>query len=401
MKLDLLSILLEEIYRNVLEQSTYQYLLSFFIACFITVTSIPVIINISDLLNLREKPIFRSAHLEATPKFGGIGIFAAIIVGHLIWPHTEDLKDTYLTNLAIVSMTILFFLGLKDDILILDPSKKLYFQILASTILIVLGDLKINHLYDIWGWEWLPDYVSIPITIFVFIALINAINLIDGIDGLAAGIGLIAGMTFGIWFGLHGHTAMASLAVSMSGALLGYLRFNFSRTSKIFMGDTGSLIIGFMLAFFAIKFIKLNIPGSATDSVFNAPIVAIVILIVPIFDSLRMFLVRILNRKSPFKADRNHLHHVLLDNGLDHFGASLVLWSVTVVNIVLFFSYHGDMNNTKSVIVLFCLFLVYLLTAYLLKMRVRLLRKKEIMRELPVVIDQNRMSMVRRFLRNL
>ena len=401
MKLDLLSILLEEIYRNVLEQSTYQYLLSFFIACFITVTSIPVIINISDLLNLREKPIFRSAHLEATPKFGGIGIFAAIIVGHLIWPHTEDLKDTYLTNLAIVSMTILFFLGLKDDILILDPSKKLYFQILASTILIVLGDLKINHLYDIWGWEWLPDYVSIPITIFVFIALINAINLIDGIDGLAAGIGLIAGMTFGIWFGLHGHTAMASLAVSMSGALLGYLRFNFSRTSKIFMGDTGSLIIGFMLAFFAIKFIKLNIPGSATDSVFNAPIVAIVILIVPIFDSLRMFLVRILNRKSPFKADRNHLHHVLLDNGLDHFGASLVLWSVTVVNIVLFFSYHGDMNNTKSVIVLFCLFLVYLLTAYLLKMRVRLLRKKEIMRELPVVIDHNRMSMVRRFLRNL
>ena len=401
MKLDLLSILLEEIYRNVLEQSMYQYLLSFFVSCFITVTSIPVIINISDLLNLREKPIFRSAHLEATPKFGGIGIFAAIIVGHLIWPHTEDLKDTYLTNLAIVSMTILFFLGLKDDILILDPSKKLYFQVLASTILIVLGDLKINHLYDIWGWEWLPDYVSIPITIFIFIALINAINLIDGIDGLAAGIGLIAGMTFAIWFGLHGHTAMASLAVSMSGALLGYLRFNFSRTSKIFMGDTGSLIIGFMLAFFAIKFIKLNIPGSATDAVFNAPIVAIVILIVPIFDSLRMFLVRILNRKSPFKADRNHLHHVLLDNGLDHFGASLVLWSVTVVNIGLFFSYHGDINNTKSVIILFGLFLVYLLAAYLLKMRVRLLRKKEISRELSVVVDQNRMSVVRRFLRNL
>ena len=401
MKLDFLFILLEEMYRNVLEQGAYQYLLSFFIACFITVTSIPVIINISDLLNLREKPIFRSAHNEATPKFGGIGIFAAIIVGHLIWPHTEDLKDTYLTNLAIVSMTILFFLGLKDDILILDPSKKLYFQILASIILIVLGDLKINHLYDIWGWEWIPDYASIPITVLIFIALINAINLIDGIDGLAAGIGLIAGMTFGIWFGLRGHIAMASLAVSMSGALLGYLRFNFSKTSKIFMGDTGSLIIGFMLAFFAIKFIKLNIPGSATDSVSNAPIVAIVILIVPIFDSLRMFLVRIVNRKSPFKADRNHLHHVLLDNGCDHFSASVILWSVTILNIGLFFSYHGDMSNTKSVSMLFCLFLLYLLAAYLLKMRARSVRRKEIERDIPYLMDQNRMTTVKRFLRNL
>ena len=208
-------------------------------------------------------------------------------------------------------------------------------------------------------------------------------------------------MTFGIWFGLHGHIAMASLAVSMSGALLGYLRFNFSKTSKIFMGDTGSLIIGFMLAFFAIKFIKLNIPGSATDSVSNAPIVAIVILIVPIFDSLRMFLVRIVNRKSPFKADRNHLHHVLLDNGCDHFSASVILWSVTILNIGLFFSYHGDMSNTKSVSMLFCLFLLYLLAAYLLKMRARSVRRKEIERDIPYLMDQNRMTTVKRFLRNL
>lgn len=349
----------------------YQCLLSFLVACFVSVVSIPVVIRISELKHLMEKPGDRSSHKTATPTFGGIAIFAAMLISYFLWP-AIDQTDIYRTNLSVVGMTILFFIGIKDDLVGIDPNKKIFFQILPSLILIFFGDLRVDYLYGIFGFYHVNDFFAVAITCFIFIALINAINLIDGIDGLAASIATLASVTFGGWFLLTNHFAMGCLAFTLAGALLGFLRFNFSRTSKIFMGNTGSLILGFLLSFFAVRFVNLNTTFRFDPTAFfNAPIIAIVVMIVPIFDTLRVFLVRILAGKSPFSADRNHMHHILIDNGLSHMGATLVLCSLSLLNSVLFFLLHRDVTNTESLFILVGMFMVYMVGAILLKMRAR------------------------------
>jgi UDP-GlcNAc:undecaprenyl-phosphate/decaprenyl-phosphate GlcNAc-1-phosphate transferase len=406
MNADILIDVLQTQYQNILQHEVYQCFLSFLVACTFSVVSIPVIINISTLLGLEKKMNFRSAHQTATPQFGGIALYGAIMIAHFLWPHVNEVAEANLTSLAVVGLTILLFLGIKDDILILDPNKKLLLQIVAVSTLILLGGLKVDNLFGIFGWYEIPNAVSIPFTVFIFIALINAVNLIDGVDGLAGGIGFIASMSFGTWFLLNHHFSMACMAFSLSGALLGFLRFNFSKTSKIFMGDTGSLLLGFLLAFFAVKFIRLNADfqsGQAPQSFFNAPVLAVVILIVPIFDTLRVFLVRILNRRSPFKADRNHMHHVLLDNGLNHFQTSLSLWSFTVFNVIGYFVTYRYITNTISFFVLVGLFFLYLGLGYLLKMRALKLKKhlswSDLMHQ--PIKNNSRNSFAKRVIRNL
>ena len=348
----------------------YQCILSFLVACFVAVVSIPVVIKISELKSLMEKPGDRRAHKVPTPTFGGIAIFAAVLIAYFLRP-SIDQTDVYRTNLSIVGMTILFFIGIKDDLVGIDPNKKILFQVLPALILIFFGDLKVDYLYGILGFHHVEDLISVLLTCFIFIAVTNAMNLIDGIDGLAGGIATIASATFGAWFLLTNHFAMACLAFTLAGALVGFLRFNFSKTSKIFMGNTGSLIIGFMLSFFAVRFVALNASYRFDPtSFFNAPIIAIVILIVPIFDTLRVFLVRILAGRSPFSADRNHMHHILLDNGLSHIAATAVLCGTSLLNTILFFALHRNISNTESLMILGGLFMLYMLSSFLLKMRV-------------------------------
>lgn len=363
----------------------YQCILSFLVACFVAIVSIPVIIKISELKSLMEKPGERRSHSTPTPTFGGIAIYAAILIAYFLWP-SLDQTEVYRTNLSIVGMTILFFIGIKDDLVGIDPAKKLSFQVLAAMILILFGDLRVDYLYGIMGLHHIDQVVGIILTCFIFITLTNAINLIDGIDGLAGGIATIASATFGSWFLLTNHFTMACLAFTMAGGLLGFLRFNFSKTSKIFMGNTGSLIIGFMLAFFAVRFVSLNAAYRYEPTAFfNAPIIAIVILIVPIFDTLRVFLVRILAGRSPFSADRNHMHHILLDNGLSHINATIVLCGVSLLNTVMFLLLHRNISNTLSLIILGCLFGVYMFVSFTLKMRAKYvsatpLRRRAILR---------------------
>ena len=286
-------------------------------------------------------------------------------MSYFLW---ENPDEGQLIHLSFSAIIILFFLGVKDDILVLSPKKKMFVQIAASALVVILADLRIENLFGIFGVNEIPYVISLILTVFVFIALINAINLIDGIDGLAGGIGMIAGGMFGLWFFLNEHYALASLAASMTGSLVGFLRFNYSRTSKIFMGDTGSLIVGFLLTMFAVKFIQLNIQYRFDPhSSFSAPILAIVVLIVPIFDTLRVFIIRLKDKKSPFTGDRNHLHHILIDSGLSHFQASVILWTFTLISTILFISISKTTDNTTSLYILIALFAVYMFIGHVLK----------------------------------
>lgn len=350
---------------NLYNDRLFQVIVSAIVACTTSITAIPVIIKISRLKNLMADPGERSSHITKTPTLGGVAIFASTFISYFLW---ENPDEGQLIHLSISAIVILFFLGVKDDILVLSPKKKMFVQVAVSAFVVILADLRIENLFGIFGINEVPYAMSLPLTVFIFIALINAINLIDGIDGLAGGIGMIAGGMFGLWFFLNGHFAMACLAASMSGALLGFLRFNYSKTSKIFMGDTGSLIVGFLLSMFALKFIQLNIEYRFNPNAsFSAPILAIVVLIVPIFDTLRVFIIRLKDKKSPFVGDRNHLHHILIDSGLSHFQTSVILWSFTLISTILFLTISKTTDNTTSLYILVVLFAIYMWISHMLK----------------------------------
>lgn len=350
---------------NLYNDRLFQVVVSAIVACATSVTAIPVIIKISRLKNLMADPGERSSHITKTPTLGGVAIFASTLISYFLW---ENPDEGQLIHLSISAIVILFFLGVKDDILVLSPKKKMFVQVIVSALVVILADLRIENLFGIFGINEVPYVLSLLLTVFIFIALINAINLIDGIDGLAGGIGMIAGGMFGLWFFLNGYFAMACLAASMSGSLFGFLRFNYSKTSKIFMGDTGSLIVGFLLSMFALNFIQLNIEYRFNPNAsFSAPILAIVVLIVPIFDTLRVFIVRLKDKKSPFIGDRNHLHHILIDSGLSHFQTSVILWIFTLISTILFLTISKTMDNTTSLYMLIVLFAIYMWVAHILK----------------------------------
>lgn len=358
---------MNSIFTEIYNDRLFQIIVSAIVAAIVSVAAIPVIIKISRLKNLMAEPGERSSHIKKTPTLGGVAIFASTLISYFLWSNPDEGE---FVHLSISAMVILFFLGVKDDILVLSPKKKMYVQIAASALVVVFGDVRLENLFGIFGIDEVPYILSLPLTVFVFIALINAINLIDGIDGLAGGIGMICGGLFGLWFYLNGYFAMACLASSMAGSLLGFLRFNYSKTSKIFMGDTGSLIVGFLLTMFAIKFVQLNIAYRFDpNALFSAPILAIVVLIVPIFDTLRVFIVRLKDKKSPFVGDRNHLHHILIDSGMTHLQASVVLWVFTVVSTIAFLFITKNSDNTTSLYILGGLFGVYMWLSHILKAR--------------------------------
>ncbi len=357
-------------YLQLIENKDFQLIISFVVALFITITAIPVIINISRLKDLMAEIKSRSSHKKLTPTLGGVAIFAATLITYFIWDNPKEGHDLHLTISAII---ILFFLGIKDDILILSPKKKLLIQIAASLLVISIGNLQVTNLYGLLGLTQLSYQVGLCITIFIFISLINAINLIDGIDGLAGSVGLFASLMFAYLFYKLGLYAQSTLAMALSGSLLGFLRYNWSTKNKIFMGDTGSLIVGFLLSYFAIKYVVINTnymlnPAHSKD----APIYALSILILPVFDTIRMFFIRLIEGKSPFEGDRKHLHHILIDIGLSHKMATAVLlvFNISIVGIINYLSRVRLDSNNLLLLYLTIIFFVYCLASYFLSKKI-------------------------------
>jgi UDP-GlcNAc:undecaprenyl-phosphate/decaprenyl-phosphate GlcNAc-1-phosphate transferase len=290
----------------------------------------PSLIKVAKLKHLVDEPgEERKLHLRSIPTIGGIIIFSAIIFSYALWfPDVgDDLHQSirefkYLT----ASLIILFFIGVKDDIIGTAPVKKLLAHIVVAFILVMMGEIKIQSMHGLFYVEEIPDWASVLLSVFVYIVIVNAFNLVDGVDGLAAGIGCIAGACFGTWFALTGNEPLALLSFILSGALIGFLVFNFA-PAKIFMGDSGSLTIGCIISVLAIQMIETNpshIPAYLKG--ISVPVLAMAILVYPLLDTLRIFIVRAVKGQSPFSADKNHLHHRLLDLGFRHAGTVLILY---------------------------------------------------------------------------
>jgi UDP-N-acetylmuramyl pentapeptide phosphotransferase/UDP-N-acetylglucosamine-1-phosphate transferase len=235
----------------------------------------------------------------------------------------------------------MFFIGLKDDLMDIPAKKKLMFQIITASLLIVIGDFRFTDIQGVFGFHEISYPVSFVITLFFMISLINAFNLIDGIDGLASGVCILISTVLGSWFLLAGHPEYGIMSFSLAGSLIAFFLYNvFGIKNKIFMGDTGSLILGLIMVIMVIKFNEFNINQLAPYAIHNAPAVSIGILIIPVIDTLRVFLIRISESHSPFAPDMNHIHHKFLKLGNSHLKSTIyiVLINIFFIGFTLFFN---------------------------------------------------------------
>ncbi len=335
-------------------------LLSFFFALLISYFSIPPIVKLAratKVKGLRALPNGRASHIHATPTLGGIAIFFGFVLPALLF--SSSYESMHGLRFIVAGCLLIFFFGLKDDIFGISAYSKLIAQIMAVFILIGFADIRFTDLHGFMGISTINGYWSIILTTFVAVVIINAFNLIDGIDGLASAIGIICALTFGIWFYLSEQFQYAIFSFALTGALFGFIRYNlFGKSYKIFMGDTGSLLIGFIISVLVIKFNELNIPENISISylykIDSAPTVSIGILIIPLYDTFRVFIIRISRNQSPFKADRSHIHHKLIDLGYSHKKVTLilVLYNIIFIGVVFFLQHIGILLLTLTTLVI-------------------------------------------------
>jgi UDP-GlcNAc:undecaprenyl-phosphate/decaprenyl-phosphate GlcNAc-1-phosphate transferase len=294
---------------------------------------VPVIIKYSLRKNLVDIPGRRKIHKKVTPSMGGIAIFCGFFISTLIWVEFSYWGEI---KFILVALFVIFFIGVRDDLVPLRAFVKLIGQIMAACLLIFLFDLRLRSLYGLFGVYDLPLAVSYAVTIFTIIAITNSFNLIDGLDGLAGSIAIIALISFGIWFYLVGDQVFAIFAFTMLGAIFAFLIFNWE-PSEVFMGDTGALVIGMLLAILAIHFINLNynLPDDAPYK-FNASIAtAGCFIMIPLVDTSRIIILRLWKKQSPFKPDKSHVHHAIMRLGKSHSETTIILTATQIVFVVI------------------------------------------------------------------
>jgi len=303
--------------------------LSFFVAF----TAIPVVIKIAKAKKLFDIPCERKIHKDHIASLGGIGIFIGLIFSICIFiPFTQAPWMQYF----IASSLIVFFLGLKDDLILISPMKKFVGQLLATFLIANQSYFKLTSAYGFLGITELHPLLSVVFTFLTIIIIINAFNLIDGVDGLAGFTGLISTLFFGVVFLIEKDIPFASLAFSMSAALVAFLFYNIT-PAKIFMGDTGSLLLGLVNAVLALHFINLETAGNTFFQFKAAPAMAFAVIFIPLIDTIRVFLIRLYHGKSPFSPDQNHLHHILLKRGYPHIKITLILGFCSIFSILFAF----------------------------------------------------------------
>jgi len=296
--------------------------------------AIPAIMKVAREKKLYDLPDERKVHANAIASLGGVGIFIGFLLSALLTiPFGSNPEFPYFFAAAIV----IFFLGLKDDILIISAIKKFLGQLAAAAILIHFAGIRIDSMHGFLGIGELPEVVAYLISYVTIIVIINAYNLIDGVDGLAGSLGVLTTTIFGIYFYFAEMPFYSLLSFAMTGSLLAFLIFNF-HPAKIFMGDSGSLLLGLVNAIMVIQFINVADSVHGKFPMTSSVAIGFSILVVPLLDTLRVFAIRIFKGRSPFSPDRNHIHHLLLDRGLNHryvsfscFGLNLALIIMTYV----------------------------------------------------------------------
>jgi len=356
-----------------------QVLIGALLSFIVTLYCIPVIIRIAEAKKLFDHPDDdRKLHTKPIPSLGGVALFISISISlglmNAAWISQPEFSYYFTT------MVIIFFLGLKDDILMISPWKKLLGQIFVSLILTHESGLLIDNMQGFLGLYSIPQGFAYFLSVFTIIVIINAFNLIDGVDGLAGSVGTIISTSFGFYFLVNQQYSYAALAFSLSAGLLAFLVFNF-HPAKIFMGDGGSMLVGLIVSILAIKFIRIA-PSGFTTPIASSPVLGFGFLLLPLMDTLRVFSLRMLKGRSPFSPDRNHIHHLLLDRGLGHRSVAILsaLFSLFFITVSYFLSVY--LSCTLAIFSLIAVFYFYIGVLYLTRKRsskdfLKILRNEE------------------------
>ena len=316
---------------------------------------IPVIIKLTHRRQLLDFPGIRKIHQIPTPTMGGIAVFASLLITLLL---SVDFKNSPQVPGFLTALTIIFFVGLKDDILFFSPAKKFAGQLVAVLLLAYQGNYQLNSFDGFLGIGMLSPATSFLFTTFTMLVIINAFNLIDGVDGLAAILGLFSTLFLGIVFWFQGDKTHALIAFVSASSLLAFLLYNWS-PAKIFLGDTGSLLIGLINAVLVIRFISTRSDISQADFP-AAPAVGIALLFIPMADMLRLVIVRMVHGNSPFEPDMQHFHHLLLGKGLTHRQVTLFILGLNALFVIYACNFQ-HFGNTILIISMFVMALLVLL----------------------------------------
>lgn len=345
-------------------------ILGFIIAFTITYLAIPIIVKAAVYKGLFAETNGRSTHNTPTPVLGGVGVFAGFILSTTV---VAGAYFNFELSYLITGLLLIFIVGVKDDLLGGTPHKKLIGQTLAILIICILADIRISNLHGFIGIEDIPYFWSIILTILVMLVIINGFNLIDGIDGLASGIGILVSIVLGTWFYITGNIACTVMCSALIGGLITFFKYNvFSNKNKIFLGDTGSHIIGLVLGVLVVRFLQLEPSIKGIAEIDPAVAFSVSLFILPLFDTMRVFSLRIAQGKSPFKADRQHIHHRMLELGLSHLQSTIILLSFNVA----FISICYLLQDLGNVILIGIQFAVAIILSYVLVIKVEKKRHK-------------------------
>lgn len=327
----------------------FTFLASFIVSFF----SIPSLIQVAKEKHLYDEPDkTRKKHIQKVPTLGGIAIFSGTLISFTFF---ADLNQIPEVGYILSAVIILFFTGVKDDIIPLVVWKKMLAQIIATGIIVLKTNIVLTGFYGILGMDDFPYLLQILLSFFTILLIINSFNLLDGINGLAGGIALLVTITFSFLFFYLNLLNWMILSVATAGGVMAFLYFNFRKKAIIFMGDTGSLTIGIVSAILSIEFINFASKNPKLDySSEFYPILIFALLIIPLFDTLRVFTIRIFNKKSPFSGDRNHFHHFLIDIGFTHLQATTILVLLNVFLVVLTLILHKLPLVALGLILMIC-----------------------------------------------
>ncbi len=317
------------------------YLSVFLTSLLICFLITPFIINIAKKYNIVDKPDIRKIHKEPIPRIGGLAIIISIFLTSLFYLTTLYIFDPSFLVLKyfkykftqiiglILSFLVILITGVLDDIKDLSATKKLIIQLLVSNILFFTGT-KVEFFIFSPSELVLNNIISYVFTVLWVVGLMNAINLLDGLDGLLSGVSFIISITLGVLAIVKGQTVLAIIIFSLAGALLGFLRYNFN-PAKIFLGDTGSLFIGLFMS-------VISILGYFKKATLISFIIPILIFALPILDTILAIVRRILKKQPIFKPDKEHLHHLLLKSGLSQKQTAILFYLITLLLSILVIS---------------------------------------------------------------
>lgn len=362
-----------------LSNTTYVSAITGF-AFLLTLFLLPKIRKSSLKFGLHDAPNHRSSHSQIVPTLGGLSFFVCLMIT-LLLAQRYDTNNVGLTLL--VSITIVFFTGLMDDLRDISPKMKFLGQIIGVGVLMIQSDFRIESFHGFLGLHELPILISLILSMFFILSLINAFNLIDGIDGLASIIGIVIASSYAFLFYKLGMLLYLVISLSVMSSLFAFLRFNFSPRKKIFMGDTGSLVIGLVLGLLTLKLLSLGTNAFhvlAFDSS-HLPLLILGILFIPVFDIFRVMAIRIKRKKPVFSPDRNHVHHILIDAGMSHLKASLFCGIGNIVIVLIMFYSIREFGLLASLFILLFFTSVFLLLIFGLNKSIQTKRKKVKLRE--------------------